>query len=148
MGKRHIKRERCKLPAVAVDAVIEEDGKILLIVRKNEPFKGKYALPGGFVEYGETCEQAVAREVEEETGLKVVVKELLGIYSDPSRDPRGHTIGICYIAERVGGELKASSDASHARFFSIEYVRKIELAFDHSRIIEDYLSRKKEELKR
>lgn len=139
MGKHHIKRERCKLPAVAVDAVIEEDSGILLIVRKNEPFKGKYALPGGFVEYGETCEQAVVREVEEETGLKVAVKGLLGVYSDPSRDPRDHTIGICYIAEMVGGELRASSDASYARFFSIEDVRRMELAFDHSRIVEDYL---------
>ncbi len=142
MSKQRISQERCKLPAVAVDAVIEEDSRILLIVRKNEPFKGKYALPGGLVEYGETCEQAVVREVEEETGLKVAVKGLPGVYSDPSRDPRGHTIGICYMAEMMGGELRAGSDASYAHFFSIEDVRRMELAFDHSRIVEDYLKRK------
>ncbi len=130
-----------KAPAVAVDAIVEKNGKILLIKRKKEPFKGAYALPGGFVECGESCENAVVREVEEETGLKVRVKELLGVYSEPSRDPRGHVISICYIVEVVGGSLKAGSDATDARFFNIDDVKKIELAFDHSKIIEDYINK-------
>ncbi len=130
-----------RAPAVAVDAIVENGDEILLIKRKKEPFKGAYALPGGFVECGESCGNAVVREVEEETGLKVRIKELFGVYSEPSRDPRGHVISICYIVEVVGGSLKAGSDASDACFFNINDVKKIELAFDHSKIIEDYIRR-------
>jgi len=81
-------------PKVAVDVVLENKGKVLLVQRALEPFAGKWALPGGFVEEGETVEQAAVREVKEETGLDIELEGLLGVYSDPGRDPRGHIISL------------------------------------------------------
>ncbi|MCK5038278.1 MAG: NUDIX hydrolase, partial [Thermoplasmata archaeon] len=98
-------------PALTVDAIILIDDKLLLIQRGNDPFKGYYALPGGFVEYGERVEEAVEREVKEETGLDAEVQELIGVYSAPDRDPRGHTISVVFHLEVIGGELKAGDDA-------------------------------------
>lgn len=123
---------------VTVDAVIERDDKILLIRRKNEPFKGHWALPGGFIEYRESAEEAVKREVKEEAALEIKIKRLLGVYSAFGRDPRGHVISICYLAEGDGKE-KGGSDADDARFFSLAELKKEKLAFDHSKIIEDYI---------
>ena len=124
-------------PALTVDGVLIEGGKILLIKRGREPFKGKWALPGGFVEYGERVEDAVVREFREETSIETGIKALVGVYSDPKRDPRGHTVSIAYLLEKKGGELRGGDDASDARFFSIEEMP--ELAFDHAKIIEDAL---------
>ena len=124
-------------PALTVDGVLIEDGRILLIKRGREPFKGKWALPGGFVEYGERVEDAVIREFKEETGLDTEIKALVGVYSDPKRDPRGHTVSIAYLLERKGGELKGGDDASDAAFFPIDDLP--ELAFDHAKIIGDAL---------
>ncbi len=124
-------------PALTVDGVLIEDGKILLIKRGKEPFKGKWALPGGFVEYGERVEDAVIREFQEETGLETEIIRLAGVYSDPERDPRGHTVSIVYVLERKGGELKGGDDASEARFFSLNSLP--ELAFDHEKIVRDVL---------
>ena len=123
-----------KKPSITVDGVIIKKGKILLIKRKNEPFKGKWALPGGFVEYGEKVEDAVLREIKEETGLNAKIKNLLGVYSDPNRDPRGHTISIVFILEGEG-EAKASDDASDVKFFDLNKLPP--LAFDHEKIIKD-----------
>ncbi len=123
-------------PWLAVDGILEIDGRILLVQRGREPFKGKWALPGGFVEYGERTEDAVLREFEEETGLKVAVREILGVYSDPERDPRGHTVSIVYILEKKGGELKAGDDASIAKFFTLNNLPP--LAFDHEKIVRDF----------
>lgn len=123
-----------KKPSITVDGVIIKNGKILLIKRKNEPFKGKWALPGGFVEYGEKVEDAVLREIKEETGLNAKIKNLLGVYSDPNRDPRGHTISIVFILEGEG-EAKASDDASDVKFFDLNKLPP--LAFDHEKIIKD-----------
>lgn len=131
-----------KTPALAVDAIVVKNGKILLIRRANEPFKGKWALVGGFVEYGETTENAVKREVEEETGMKVEVKELLGVYSEPKRDPRGHVVSICYIVESKSNEIKINEEVKEARFFSLEEIKSMELAFDHAKIIRDYEARR------
>lgn len=122
---------------VTVDAVIERDDKILLIRRKNEPFKGHWALPGGFIEYGESAEEAVKREIKEEAALEIKIKRLLGVYSAFGRDPRGHVISICYVAKAQGKE-RGGSDAEDARFFSLAELKKEKLAFDHSKIIEDY----------
>lgn len=125
-------------PAITVDAIVERGNKILLIKRKNDPFKDYWALPGGFVECGERVEEAIAREVEEEAGVKIKIRGLLGVYSDPDRDPRGHVISICFIAEgseRVAGR----SDAKDARFFEVKEAKKEKLAFDHDRILEEYL---------
>lgn len=123
---------------ITVDAIIERDDKILLIKRKNEPFKGQWALPGGFVEYGESAEDAIIREVKEEANLDISIKTLLGVYSQPGRDPRGHVISICYVASGKGEE-KGGTDASDAAFFSVEEIKSLKLAFDHEGIIAYYL---------
>ena len=118
---------------------LNED-KILLIKRKNNPYKNKWALPGGFVEYGERVENTVVREVLEETGLKTTVKEIIGVYSDPNRDPRGHTITIVYLLDFINGELKSGDDAADAKFFNLDDLP--DLAFDHDKIINDIIRRK------
>ena len=123
---------------VTVDAVIERDGEILLIKRKNEPFAGDWALPGGFVEYNESAEDAIIREAKEETNLDISIKKLLGVYSKPGRDPRGHVVSICYVVT-AEGEEKGGSDASDAAFFTPAEIKKLKLAFDHKDIISDYL---------
>src|SRR5512139_1202444 len=93
-------------PLLTVDTVIVYDGKLVLIRRKNPPFQGHFALPGGFVELGETVETAAVREAKEETGLDVELIRLLGVYSEPSRDPRGHTVSVIFLAMGEGN-LKA-----------------------------------------
>jgi len=125
-----------KSPKVTVDGVIFKNNKILLIKRKNEPFKGKWALPGGFVEYGEKVEDAVIREIFEETSLKTKICDIFGIYSEPNRDPRGHVISVVYLLEIISGKLKGNDDASDAKFFNLENLPL--LAFDHNIIIGDY----------
>ncbi|HVQ00204.1 MAG TPA: NUDIX hydrolase [Candidatus Thermoplasmatota archaeon] len=124
-----------KSPALTVDAVIVKDRSILLVQRKYEPFQGYWALPGGFVEYGETTEQAVIREVREETGLDVVVLGLQGVYSEPKRDPRGHTVSVVYKVAHIGGALIAGDDAAHVRYFKGDELPP--LAFDHAKIVSD-----------
>jgi len=124
-----------KCITLTVDAIIPYEGKIVLIKRLNEPYKGYYALPGGIVEYGERVEDAVLREVEEETGVKGEIHSLVGVYSDPHRDPRGHFVSICFIVLPVGGELKAGSDAREVELFSLDNLPK--LAFDHEKMIKD-----------
>ena len=105
-----------KQPAIAADCVIfNNEGHLLLIVRKNEPFRGKCALPGGFVEYGETLEAAARRELAEETSLKVGQLHLVGVYSDPKRDPRGHTISAAYVAVAPrNAQVRGGDDAASA----------------------------------
>jgi 8-oxo-dGTP diphosphatase len=124
-----------KCPLLTVDAVILKDGRFVLIRRKNEPFKGLWALPGGFVEAGEKVEDAARREAREETGLDIELLALLGVYSDPKRDPRGHTVSIVYLAKPAGGELRAADDAEEAALFgTLNYP---DLAFDHAIILND-----------
>ncbi len=127
-----------KIPALTVDIVIPIDGKIVLIKRKNEPYKGKWALPGGFVDYGERVEAAAVRESHEETNLDVELVGLLGVYSDPARDPRGHTVSVAYIANKIGGELEGADDAAAAALFAP--AEAVDLAFDHDHILKDALS--------
>ena len=126
-----------KIPSLTVDAIILIDGKLLLIRRGKEPFKGQYALPGGFVEYGERVEEAVEREVLEETGLNAEVSDFLGVYSAPDRDPRGHTISVVFYLEKIGGQLSAGDDAAEVKLFDLGDLP--ELAFDHSEIINDFI---------
>ncbi len=130
-----------KSPRLTTDGVIIKDNKLLLIKRKNEPFKNKWALPGGFVEYGEKVEDSVTREVFEETGLKTKINNFFNVYSDPDRDPRGHTITLVYSLEIVGGNLKGNDDASEAKFFELDNLP--ELAFDHGKIINQIIGRDK-----
>ncbi len=125
-------------PTPTVDGILVDDRGILLIKRKNSPYKGKYALPGGFVEYGEKLEEAVVREIKEETGFITGVEEMVGVYSDPDRDPRGHMITTVFSLNKIGGKLESGSDADQAKFFGLEDLP--ELAFDHQLIIKDYLN--------
>ncbi|MCC7575340.1 MAG: NUDIX hydrolase [Methanomethylovorans sp.] len=120
-------------PLVTVDAIIVHDSMIVVVRRKNNPFKGMFALPGGFVELGETTEEAVVRESLEETGLSIEIVKLIGVYSEPSRDPRGHTVSICYLS-KGRGVPKAGSDAAEIALFRIDGIPK--LAFDHNHIID------------
>lgn len=122
-------------PLLVVDIIIPTSEGVVLIKRAREPYKGKWALPGGFVRYGERVEEAAVREAEEETGLKVRLKRLVGVYSDPNRDPRGHLVSICFLAERVGGELSTSEEAMEVRAF--EKIPWQELAFDHAKMLRD-----------
>jgi 8-oxo-dGTP diphosphatase len=126
-----------KGPALAVDVIIVmKDGSIVLVKRLNPPFKGKWALPGGFVEYGETVEAAAIREVREETGIDVNLIKIVGVYSAPNRDPRGHTVSICFLGEDRGGELRPDTDAKEAKSFQASSLPK-KLAFDHERMLVD-----------
>ena len=125
-------------PKLMVDVVVpSEGGRILLIRRGSDPYEGHWALPGGFVEVGETLDTAAAREAEEETGLKVEIVRLVGVYSDPDRDPRGHNVSVAYLARAQDGEPSAASDAAEASFMEPSTV---ELAFDHEKIIADALA--------
>lgn len=126
-------------PRLTVDGVVLEDDAVLLVKRKYEPFQGTWALPGGFVEYGERTEDAVIREVFEETGLKTNIRLLLGVYSDPNRDPRGHTVSVVYLLQRVSGALSAGDDAQSAKYFKRDELPA--LAFDHAVIIKDAFER-------
>ncbi len=131
-------------PAVAVDGLIVQHQKLVLIRRKNPPYKGMYALPGGFVEYNETTEKAVLREILEEVGVKTRIKKLVGVYSDPNRDPRGHVVSTAYELEIISGTLKAGDDAAEFELVPINKIPKIiaELAFDHDMIIQDFLGQR------
>lgn len=121
-------------PLLTVDAIIMYDEKLVLIKRKNPPYKNMSALPGGFVDIGETVEQAVIREAKEETGLDIEIINLIGVYSDPKRDPRSHTVSICFLTKGKGN-LSAGSDADDIGLFSLDNLP--ELAFDHEKIIKD-----------
>ncbi|MEE2752083.1 MAG: NUDIX hydrolase [Myxococcota bacterium] len=120
-------------PKPTVDVVIFAGKQILLIRRKNPPLG--WALPGGFVDEGETLEAAAIREVLEETGLEIRLDHLLGVYSDPLRDPRQHTVSVVYTA-RSDDLPEAGDDAAEARRFTLENLPE-PIVFDHARIIED-----------
>jgi len=126
-----------KTPALTTDCVIfDSGGSVLLICRGHPPYAGSYALPGGFVEIGETVEEACRREALEETGIKVDVLRLVGVYSDPARDPRGHTISVAYVTILPFAVTpKAGSDAAGAEW--VDDWRSVDIAFDHAQILSD-----------
>jgi len=130
---------RDKNPLPTADIIIEIDDGIVLIERKNPPYG--WAIPGGFVEYGESLEDAARREAEEETSLRVKLIEQFHTYSSPDRDPRHHTISTVFIA-KANGKLKAGDDAKRGAIFSEGNVPE-NLAFDHKKIIRDYFMYKK-----
>jgi len=132
----HINHKVGQGPFVTVDAIIEIEDGIVLIKRSNPPFG--WALPGGFVDYGESLEEAVRREAEEETGLELEDLEQFHTYSKPGRDPRFHTISTVYIA-RGKGKPKSGSDAANLKVVKIGELKDYDFAFDHKQIIEDYL---------
>lgn len=125
-----------KNPLPTVDIIIETNNGIVLIKRKNPPYG--WALPGGFVEYGESLEEAAKREAKEETGLDVQLIRQFHTYSDPKRDERFHTITTVYIA-RAEGTPKASDDAMDVAVFTRETLPE-QIAFDHREILEDYFN--------
>jgi 8-oxo-dGTP diphosphatase len=135
----HLKSYKNPLPTV--DIIIETKGGIILIDRKNKPFG--WALPGGFVDYGESLEQAAMREALEETGLQISLKEQLKTYSAPDRDSRYHTISTVFIATAEGSP-RAGDDASKADIFMEQDLPP--LAFDHAEILSDYFTFKKEKI--
>lgn len=126
-------------PVPTVDAIIEVPDGIVLIKRRFLPLG--WALPGGFVEYGETVAAAARREAKEETGLDVSLTELFNVYSDPLRDPRQHTIGIVFIGTAAGVPT-AGDDAAEAGIFTAQSL-PAPLAFDHGQILEDYFTYKR-----
>lgn len=130
------KGKRPVTPLLAVDAVVfDKAGRIVLIRRRNPPFAGGFALPGGFVDVGESVEDACRRELSEETGVKVGRLHLVGVYSDPGRDPRGHTVAVAYMASARSSNLAAGDDAADAHW--VTNWRSLQLAFDHARILAD-----------
>lgn len=122
---------------VSVDAIIIEEGKILLIKRGMDPFKGYWALPGGYVDWDETVEEGVKREVLEETGLSVKSLKFVGLYSNPDRHSK-QCITIAYVVD-VQGNIKVGDDAVDFKWQAIESMP--ELAFDHGQIIKDFLNK-------
>jgi 8-oxo-dGTP diphosphatase len=128
-------------PFLTVDGIIKifnpEFSGIVLIKRKNPPLG--YALPGGFVDYGESVEEALIREMKEETNLDVKIEKLLGIYSNPNRDPRLHTVSTVFICKAFNIP-KAGDDAKEAFVFKLEDIPFEKLVFDHSKIIRDFIS--------
>ncbi|MBD3227983.1 MAG: NUDIX domain-containing protein [Candidatus Lokiarchaeota archaeon] len=136
-------RKERKFPRITIDSIVDLGDSIVLIKRLNPPFEGQWAIPGGFIELGERVEDAVIRETKEETGLDVRIKNIFNVYSDPNRDPRGHTITLVYICDNIGNadkNLKANTDAEEVRIFKKEEIQNLKLAFDHSKILNDYLN--------
>lgn len=125
-------------PYLTVDVIIEIDGGIILIKRKNPP--PGWAIPGGFVDYGETIEDTVIREAKEETGLDINIVRQFHTYSHPDRDPRHHTVSTVFIAT-ASGSPEAGDDAKKAEIFSGDTLPD-DLAFDHRQILKDYFNNK------
>ena len=127
-------------PSLTVDIFIyDENNNFILIKRGNEPFKGYWALPGGFVDYGETVENAAKREALEETSINVKLERLVGVYSKPDRDPRRHTVSITYTAKGNMENMRADDDACDICIFTMKDLEKLNIAFDHEEIIADCL---------
>jgi 8-oxo-dGTP diphosphatase len=133
-----------KNPIPTVDAIIQKSNFILLVKRRKDPYKNQFALPGGFVNEGETIEEAIKREVYEETSLEVHPIDILGVYSDPKRDPRGHIMTVVFIVIIIRGNTRAVDDAKEISWIPIEKIKDIQIAFDHKLVIHDYLRWKKE----
>lgn len=127
---------KLRAPLLAVDGVVLVEGKLVAIRRRYDPFRDHYALPGGIVEYGESAEEAAVREVREETGLETRVVSLIGVYSRPDRDPRGHVVSAVYELESIGGTLASGSDAAAVELIDLE--TPPEMAFDHETIIAEF----------
>ena len=131
-----------KIPSLTADIFIFNDNlDFILIKRKNNPYKDCWALPGGFVEYGESVETAAVREAKEETSIDVELIDLVNVYSEPDRDPRGHTVTVAYTAKGDFNAKKADSDAKDIGIFSQDDLGQLEIAFDHRKIITDCIKK-------
>lgn len=128
-------------PVPTVDLIIRDDrGRVVLVRRRNPPHG--WALPGGFVDYGEALEAAALREAHEETSLRVGLERQFHTYSRPDRDPRLHTVTTVFLAVIEGGSLRAADDALEARFFRRDEIDPASLAFDHAEILDDYFEQR------
>src|SRR5215211_6207598 len=126
-------------PAPTVDVILQRDSKILMVRRNKDPFKDRLALPGGFVNEGETVEEAMKREAMEETSLEVEPVDILGVYSGPKRDPRKHIVTVVFIGIIVGGSSsRAGDDAASIEWVKIADIERQQIAFDHAQILRDY----------
>lgn len=132
----YVTRKLQQGPFMTADAIIEIDDGIVVIERSNPPFG--FALPGGFVDYGESVEDAVIREVKEETNLDALEVKQFHTYSDPQRDPRFHTIDTVFLV-KAEGKPKAGDDAKGLKIVKLRQILKLDFAFDHKKIIQDYL---------
>lgn len=125
-------------PTPTVDVILQRGSKVLMVRRRKDPFKGQLALPGGFVNEGETAEDAMKREAMEETSLEVEPIEILGVYSDPARDPRKHIMTVVFVGIIIGGSGKAGDDAASIEWVELAGIEGQQIAFDHSTILRDY----------
>ncbi|HET8794589.1 MAG TPA: NUDIX hydrolase [Nitrososphaeraceae archaeon] len=134
--------DECENPIPTVDTIIDNDSRVLFFKRNKEPFVGKMVFPGGFMKKGETAEDAAKREVKEETSLDVELDNILGVYSDPARDPRGHIISTVFIGnissnskvkEPISGDGVAST-----KWISLDDFDQEDFGFDHKKILKDY----------
>ena len=131
-----------RMPRLTVDSWIRDRrGRVLLVQRARPPYAGRWGLPGGFCEWKETTEECCARETLEETGLTVRVGELLGVYSKPDRDPRGHNVTVLYAARPIKGTAKGGDDAAAAEWFDPRELRRVTFAFDHREIVMEQLAK-------
>ncbi|MDQ3871989.1 MAG: NUDIX hydrolase [Thermoproteota archaeon] len=128
-------------PTPTVDVIVQRESKVLMVRRKKDPFKDHLSLPGGFVEEGETVEEAMRREAMEETALEVEPIDILGVYSEPGRDPRKHILTVVFIGIIIGesGTGRAGDDAASIEWIELTDIERQGIAFDHSLILRDYL---------
>src|SRR5688500_8412051 len=139
------KMDKPRNPIPTIDIILSEHSninKVLLIKRNKEPFKDYFSLPGGFVNEGEKIEDAVRREAQEELLVKVEPIDILGVYSDPNRDPRGHIISITFIVKIITGELKAGDGVAELKWIEINNLGNIKIGIDHLKILYDYETQK------
>ena len=124
-------------PILVVEVIVEINDKLLLVKRKKDPFKGYFSFPGGTVSLGENVEDAIRSETLEETNLKIAPTDILGVYSNPMRDPRGHRISVVFVGKVVSGDAQAGGDADSLEWLPVD--NQTALAFDHHKILQDYL---------
>ena len=125
-----------KSPILTVDGILLDEDRVLLLKRALRPFFDSWVLPGGHVEYGETVEKAIKREMKEELGVPIKIKKLFGVYSDPKRDPRYHTVSTVYLLEKIKGKIRINKEASEFKYFFLKNLPK-KIGFDHRQILND-----------
>ena len=132
--------KRPKSPILTVDGIFLENGKVLLVKQAKYLFFGSWVIPGGHVEYGERVEEAIKREMKEELGVSVKIKKLFGVYSDPKRDPRYHTVSVVYLLKKGRGKVRLNEESSEFKYFSLKNLPK-KIGFDHRKILNDLKKR-------
>jgi len=130
-------KTRLTLVLVTDGIIINQKKEVLLLKRSYLPFKNSWVLPGGHVDRGEMVEEALVREVFEETGLKIKKPQLLGVYSDPERDPRYPTASVVFLIKSFQGQLVGNKESTDQKFFPLSKLPK-KIGFDHRQIINDF----------